>query len=330
MSAILSICVPTYNRSGYLIECLQSILISVAGIEHYVEVIVSDNASTDDTEEVIRALKKTHPWIRYHRNEQNIGAERNFYLLATLARGDNIWIFGDDDKMEPNAVPRVLENIHAGYNLTICNYSLWDKQFAVQVKNSAFSLKLPRIFDDANNLMECFGLHLGYLSAVVINRTFFLNLTFAEYELYAEYGFSFMFAIYNGVAKNCKTCFIAEQLVRNRGGNSGGFDWYKYFVTGSSLIFDRLLLKGYSKRAVRSAKHNVLRDFVIPHLFGTKVQENDDKNKLVTKLLFEHYKKNRLFWVACVPLLLTPPFLARFVKNIRQMIRQFSGINIQK
>lgn len=325
MPVILSICVPTYNRSEYLIECLQSILISVTRVKHYVEIIISDNASTDDTEEVIRALRKTHPWIRYHRNEQNIGAERNFYLLATLARGDNIWIFGDDDKMEPNAVPRVLENIHTGYNLTICNYSLWDKQFAVQVKNSAFSLELPRIFDDANDLMECYGLHLGYLSAVVINRALFLKLPFEEYEPYAEYGFSFMLAIYNGVANgNCKAGFIAEQLVCNRGGNSGGFDWYKYFVTGSSLVFDKLLLTGYSKKAIMTSKHNVLKDFVIPHVFGTRTQEKVSQN--LNNLLFRHYKSNWLFWGVCVPLLFLPPSLLHFAKKTRQIMHKFRGI----
>lgn len=321
MTVTLSICIPTYNRSEYLRECLGSVLTSIAGHERDTEIVISDNASTDDTGDVVRAFQETHPWIRYHRNEQNIGGERNFYLLATLAQGENIWIFGDDDKMETSAVARVLDNIRAGYGLTICNYSSWDKQFAVQSKKSGLPGEKDQSFVDSNALMKRFGLHLGYISSVVIKKHLFLKLPAEEYESFVEYGFPFLYAVYTGVAKGaCRAGFIAAPLVCNRGGNSGDYDWYKYFVAGSSLIFDKLQSKGYTQSVVLAAKHQVLRDFVIPNVLFMKLPGSSHKNNI--GLMFHHYKKDWLFWVVCVPVFFAPPFLVRLAKKILLITRR--------
>jgi len=317
---LLSICIPTYNRSECLRECLDSVLISIGGHERDIEIVISDNASPDNTRDIVRAFQETHPWIRYHRNEQNIGGARNFRQVATLAQGENIWIFSDDDKMEANAVVRVLDNIRAGYGLTICNYSTWDKQFTVQLKKRGLFGDQDQSFEDMNELMKRFGLHLGYISSVVVKKALFLKLPNTEYEPFIEYGFPHVYSIYAGMAhEECRAMFIAAPIVRNRSGNSGNYDWYKYFVAGSSLIFNALLLKGYSSSAVRSAKHQVLRDCVIPRMFNTRLPGNSEENKKIKKLLFQYYKNNWLFWVVCVPLFFTPDFSLRYLKRIAVM-----------
>lgn len=325
MTVTLSICIPTYNRSECLKECLSAVLASVAGYEHEIEVVISDNASIDDTGSVVRALQEKHPWIRYHKNEQNIGAERNFYLLAALAQGENIWIFGDDDKMEASAVAIVLDNIRAGYDLTICNYSTWDKQFAAQIKKRGLPGDQDQSFEDANELMKRFGLHLGYISSVVIKRSIFLKLPENKYESFAEYGFPFVYAVYVGIAKSAfRAGFIASPLLRNRSGNSGDYDWYKYFVTGTSLIFDELLHMGYTRSAVQAAKQRVLRECVMPNFAGRKLQVNEHNSKHVTSLLFKHYKYNWEFWLYCLPILFAPSFMLRHGKKILQISRRIN------
>lgn len=327
MTVTLSICIPTFNRSECLKECLSAVLASVAGYEHEIEVVISDNASIDDTGSVVRAFQEKHPWIRYHRNEQNIGAERNFYLLAALAQGDNIWIFGDDDKMEVSAVARVLGNICAGYGLTICNYSIWDNQLAVQIKKRGLPGDQDQAFEDPNELLMRFGLHLGYISSVVFRRTLFIKQAIEEREFFVGYGWPFLFPLYNGIAKEAyKIGFIASPLLRNRSGNSGNYDWYKYFVTGSSLIFDELLHKGYTKIAVYAAKQQVLTDFVVPNVVGMRLQMNAEDNKLVIELLLKHYKNYWQFWVHCLPRLLAPLPLLSLAKNIQQKFRRLKGV----
>ncbi len=51
---ILSICIPTYNRASYLINCLQSIIKSNLNSNYDIQVCISDNHSTDNTENIIK------------------------------------------------------------------------------------------------------------------------------------------------------------------------------------------------------------------------------------------------------------------------------------
>ena len=322
MTVTLSICIPTYNRSECLKECLSSVLASVAGHEREIEIVISDNASTDGTGDVIRAFQDTHPWIRSHRNEKNIGGDRNIYAVATMGAGEYIWVFGDDDKMEPEAIERVLEQIKSGYGFVICNYSVWDKSFSFKKKNDGLHIGEDRAFEDQNELLKRFNLHLGYISSVVINRAMFFKLTHDEYWAFIDYGFPFMYAVYAGVAQgNCRAIYISVPIVCNRSESSGDYDWHKFFLAGSSLIFEALLGKGYAKDAVFHAKHKVLADFVIPHMLYMKLRDDYDQIR-VFDLMYRYYKNDWLFWIMCLPRWLMPIFLVRLVRNVGRMVRK--------
>lgn len=101
MSPRVSVCLPTYNRAGYLAQCLAGIL---AQTFRDFEVIVSDNCSTDATAEVVGAFND--PRIRYVRNARNIGVFPNMNQCLDLARGQYICILHDDDLYEPRFLER--------------------------------------------------------------------------------------------------------------------------------------------------------------------------------------------------------------------------------
>jgi glycosyltransferase involved in cell wall biosynthesis len=97
----VSVCLPTYNRSGYLSQTLASVL---AQTFTDFEVIVSDNCSTDSTPDVVGARKD--PRIRYVRNERNIGLFPNMNQCLELARGEYVCILHDDDVYAPRFLER--------------------------------------------------------------------------------------------------------------------------------------------------------------------------------------------------------------------------------
>ena len=73
-----------------------------------VELIVSDNCSPDDTPQVVEEAQKWCP-IRYNRNPENLGAARNGdKLVYELARGEFLWVIGDDDIVRPDGVVRIV------------------------------------------------------------------------------------------------------------------------------------------------------------------------------------------------------------------------------
>jgi glycosyltransferase involved in cell wall biosynthesis len=94
------------------------------GLENEVEVIVSDNCSSDDTGLVVQQARQYGP-LTYHRNETNIGAGPNFFLSVNeWAKGDYCWLIGDDDYLMKGSVARLVatlkENPKVDMFLTNC------------------------------------------------------------------------------------------------------------------------------------------------------------------------------------------------------------------
>lgn len=102
-----TIAIPTYNRAAYLRRAIDSAL---GQSLPDVEVIISDNASTDDTPDVVRAYNGR---VRYHRNSENIGAFGNFALLTKLATGDYFSWLQDDDYIFPRFAERAVSCLDA-------------------------------------------------------------------------------------------------------------------------------------------------------------------------------------------------------------------------
>lgn len=103
----LSICIPTYNRAECLANCLNSIFLNLNNADTSVQVCVSDNGSTDDTERVVRDAQKKIK-IKYHKNNENIGIPRNFLNVVDMADGDFVWLLGDDDLLISSAIVDLL------------------------------------------------------------------------------------------------------------------------------------------------------------------------------------------------------------------------------
>jgi glycosyltransferase involved in cell wall biosynthesis len=113
----VTVCIPTYNRSGLLKEALTSVLEqSLADIE----VIVLDNASTDDTADVIASLGDSR--LHHVRNETNIGHLANISLGFRVGEAPYVTVLPDDDLMLPGNLERkvaILEgqpNVDAVYS----------------------------------------------------------------------------------------------------------------------------------------------------------------------------------------------------------------------
>jgi glycosyltransferase involved in cell wall biosynthesis len=101
---LVSFVVPTYNVAGFLPDCLKSILDQTAGVDY--EVVLIDDASTDQTEQVARSF--TDPRIRYIRHAENEGHAATINEAMSLARGALIARIDSDDRYRPDFLARVL------------------------------------------------------------------------------------------------------------------------------------------------------------------------------------------------------------------------------
>ena len=112
MTPLLSICIPTFNRKEWIRRCLWAILRQVEGLPAgAIEIVVSDNASTDGTRAYLDFA--AGPGIVIHHNESN-NYLTNFWTVCQHATGDYCWLMGDDDEPSPGAIGRVLEALASG------------------------------------------------------------------------------------------------------------------------------------------------------------------------------------------------------------------------
>jgi Glycosyl transferase family 2 len=107
---VVTLGMPVFDGERYMAETIDSIL--GQGVDG-LELIVSDNASTDATEEIARAYAERDPRVRYVRNERNLGAARNYNQLVGLAKGRYFKWAGYDDLLRPGYVRRCLEVLEA-------------------------------------------------------------------------------------------------------------------------------------------------------------------------------------------------------------------------
>lgn len=95
----LSVLIPNYNYARYIGETIESVLVQA---RPGVEIVVTDNASTDASVEVVRGY--TDPRVRLSVNPCNVGFSANLERVANLARGRRMLLLSSDDKMKPGAI----------------------------------------------------------------------------------------------------------------------------------------------------------------------------------------------------------------------------------
>lgn len=185
MSPLLSICIPTYNRLRYLEDLLQGLLPQserVAGVE----VCVSDNRSTDGTADYLAGLSSAV--LRHWTNERNIGGDRNFLKCIREARGEYVWLVGDDDLVPEGAVEKVLSILRErNASLLVSDDEIGDVQFA------SYGEFLSKNCRRSGSV----ALRHALISANVFRRRCF-DLEFAEKMLYTQY--AHMFGLVKGLS----------------------------------------------------------------------------------------------------------------------------------
>lgn len=113
----VSIGMPVYNGERYLEETLDSFLAQT--FEDF-ELIISDNASTDGTQEICRAYVAQDRRIRYYRNAQNLGAARNYNYVFELATGEYFKWAAHDDLCAPEYLARCVAVLDREPAVVLC------------------------------------------------------------------------------------------------------------------------------------------------------------------------------------------------------------------
>jgi glycosyltransferase involved in cell wall biosynthesis len=169
MKPKLSICILTFNRIKQLQEELDSILSQVIA-NNSIEILISDDASTDNTEEIIHHYMERFDYIRYIRNAKNIGLDRNLISCIQYASGDYVSLFSDDDIVLPGTFDCILDLINQHDPSIICSSHYAFEGNNYLTKRRVFFPKKNKIF---NNGLEFFlYAGLGFLPSLTLKTEY--------------------------------------------------------------------------------------------------------------------------------------------------------------
>jgi glycosyltransferase involved in cell wall biosynthesis len=114
----VTIGIPVYNGERYLEEAIRSVL---AQTRRDLELVISDNASTDRTPEICRDYALQDGRVRYFRNPTNLGAAPNYNLAFTYARGRFFKWLAHDDLITPTFAEKATHVLGARPDAVMCN-----------------------------------------------------------------------------------------------------------------------------------------------------------------------------------------------------------------
>ncbi|NPA53461.1 MAG: glycosyltransferase family 2 protein [Aquificae bacterium] len=209
----LGICIPTYNRANLLDSCLERIVPQVK--KYNIPIFISDNASTDNTQEVVKKYQKEYEYIHYHRNDVNIGLDPNFEKVLKLADTEYRWLLGDDDSFFEGSLDVLLELLeNDDFDLIVVNAArVKDKK---NPKKGISELRVKDVksktFTDKNQLLEDLGWHMTLLSSLIFSKNLIEKADFDRYRNtnFLQVGIAFE---YLGRKKDIKVYFEESPIV---------------------------------------------------------------------------------------------------------------------
>lgn len=324
MSIKLSIAIPTYNGSRYIREALDSIISQLDDIDEEVEIVVSDNASTDQTPEIIREYQNKYSFIKYFRNEENIGADRNFDLAIRRSAGEYVWLFSDDDVMVLGGVRKSLNVLNGHPELAAIfvnwgNYSPDLKQCNIE---RTIDIQEDIFFKTADDFLSTVRLNPIFVSSNIIRRSLW-EQTHCDIHMGSNWiHYATLLTIIAGHYSYC----IAEPYVMYRTGN---IHWDKLSETSIKntislmKIVNGLTEKGYSKMSVSKARAVIIRslprEIIVLKVKGVALREFHIKDMIA------QFKRYPSFWMVDLPLLFIPNTLYEVAYRVYR-IKAFNGI----
>lgn len=280
MTPVLSICIPTHNRCGYLYFTLKSIVEqSCFKNTNDVEIVVSDNCSDDSTETIVKIFKDRYPdKIIYSKNETNI-SDKNFEKALSIGTGKVLKLHNDNFLFEDGAIEKIVNKIK---ELETTRPMIFFANGNSPLNRDALCVNMDEFIQGASYLAT-------WIAAFSIWKEDFDN--------------------FEGFAKNAETHLIQNDVLYNMASNGKSFYIYNEVIFYGNTVLKRgggniakiwgdnylSLLKPYlekgliSKKTYEQDKKTLLLDLIIPMKFYSSIKDtttvfiNDGYNRHLLK-----------------------------------------------
>jgi len=170
-NSLLTIAIPTYNRASLLNLCLDSIVDQVRECSECIELIVSNNASTDNTRDIVSRYLDIYPELRYTENESNRGYDYNAAKCFSLARSKYVWLFSDDDLLLPRAIERIVPMLkHQNLGIISLATNFYPCNGTIDISLFPYEPLSFELYDNPKELAREVHFWLTYITGIIVNK----------------------------------------------------------------------------------------------------------------------------------------------------------------
>lgn len=303
---LLSIGIPVYNGGAYIAEAIESIQIPEE-LEGQIEILVSDNCSTDNTAEIVSRFS----FVKYYRNNENIRYDRNVNEVFKKSLGTFVWLLAADDIiLSKTALTQILSLIklhdisliHVGGSNIICNkdYEIYsDEKFFLAsnfqsggvstniIKRSSWFGSDPEAFFDTE------WIHFG----IIIKLVRLFDSLITREQLCGENPSTAK--IHKTWDSNGRSLIVMLKLI-------------KLFKIMKGLEYP----KSFRRRAKYLIKGSYPKEIIKSKAKGLKV------NWALIWDFIDCYKEFPSFWLIDLPVLLSPAWICKYLYRHRTIVKR--------
>lgn len=318
--ATLTIGIPTYNGEAYLSECLEGIRSQINSNNiNRIEILISDNASVDQTAIIVKNfIGKNYLKTVHHKNESNLGFDRNLDLLFKKGSGDFVWLLGDDDVLLDGGIDYVLSIIdgYSDLNAIQVNFDKYDSTLKNVIER--IEIREDHYCRDAKDFHLNAGGRWGAISSLIIKRDAWNSLDLsAALDSHVIFGYGLFKLVLQGDS------FISKKtLVKVRDGSEkavkiGDGDSRIAIALASGKLYNSMNQMGYEKNLVDwyllQDRKYAFSSIPIAKFWGIK-----HKSIVIADLIKTH--NCLILWLKWIPYILIPGPIFRPCYQIKRKI----------
>ena len=248
----LGVVLPTYNRCKYAKEGVEILLPQLLKNIDEVCLLITDNASPDDTEQKLRPYAKRYPeLITYVRQKENIGPHANFYYGIKNIDAEYVYLLGDDDLVCPSFVQTILQLLKDNPDVGMIHFNYLEgssdlKRVKVH-KTSVTDNSLCKYYQSGKSFVEDMLISPSFMSSDVFRKECMLKGLETNYHEDC-YGYDWLVCLYTGVIDRQCIYYEMPLVVQRYGGEYQKFalntiiGQHKTFEYVSDMIPDILSL----------------------------------------------------------------------------------------
>jgi len=258
---LLTIAIPTFKRASYLDETLKQLKNELKKCQTYnIEILISDNASEDNTREVVRQHKK-YVDIKYIRNHKNIGSDKNFAQCFNEANGHYVLLLGDDDIFVDSALLKLLKILENKKNGVVCMRPYgFNRDFRSEFPGRAGK---NFVFTELNLFLVKINALMTLISSCVINKHLIPNIDANDY---CGSNLIQVNLLIEAASKASHNTFMGSYMIACKRNNSGGFI-SRIFVKNLGAILDSYISKGLLAEDIKKIDFKLMLVYYPQYLF---------------------------------------------------------------